>query len=442
VPLISKSRSDRDSSLKFKLKLSKAKAGEVPASVIPFVDAGVVSTGGASEGVAMADINADGIEDVAFTNYSSTVELYRNATDSEAQKASLVAAGSLALDSGPGKLLVADLNRDGRPDLLTPSVDINRLDIYLNITADGSDNFSFEGTSFQLPDWGWVNEACAADFDGDGIVDVAGVNQGSTTGKVPSRVFVYKNSTAVGASSPALTLAFTGTPSAVDDYAWPTSAVCADFNGDGKPDLASGNGSGVGVLLNQSAYDGSDLVLSAPTSFASNAGAVTAMAVGDFNGDGKPDLVTADGNTGSSQGDQWTVYLNQTDVGARSPSFSVTTRGGNLVYGVTTADINADGYDDVLITALGDASSADGSVDVYMAKADGSGDFEPVTRTFWGDELHAVAAGDLNGDGKPDFVAADAATGSATVRFQTQPDPDFVPEVNLVDAKGVGTLNP
>jgi hypothetical protein len=70
--------------------------------------------------------------------------------------------------------------------------------------------------------------------------------------------------------------------------------VLSDFNGDGKLDIATGSGfySGVAVLLGNG-----DGTFQSPTEFATGLGVVMALAVADFNADGKPDLVVVNGNS-------------------------------------------------------------------------------------------------------------------------------------------------
>lgn len=75
----------------------------------------------------------------------------------------------------------------------------------------------------------------------------------------------------------------------------PTSVVVGDFNGDGKPDLAvADNGSGcVSILLGNG-----DGTFRRQVNY-TTAGDPQSVAVGDFNADGKPDLVLANHNTNS-----------------------------------------------------------------------------------------------------------------------------------------------
>ena len=118
---------------------------------------------------------------------------------------------------------------------------------------------------------------------------------------------------------------------------------------------------------------------------------VRAVAVGDLDGDGKPDLATANHDS-----DSVSVLLN-----AGRGSFR--TRRDYLVaaspLSVAVADLNADGKLDVVT-----ASSSAAAVSVLLNK--GNGTFEPRRNYPTGDEPFAVAVGDLDGDGDPDLVTA------------------------------------
>src|SRR5262249_7005588 len=116
----------------------------------------------------------------------------------------------------------------------------------------------------------------AADFNGDGKPDLATANGGNNSNNV-SVLFNNGN----------------GTFGNKVDYpagASPRSVAAADFNGDGKPDLAVGNGgaSSVNVLRNNG-----DGTFAAAAYYSLDTGETYAVVAADLNGDGKPDLAAA-----------------------------------------------------------------------------------------------------------------------------------------------------
>jgi hypothetical protein len=146
------------------------------------------------------------------------------------------------------------------------------------------------------------------DFNGDGLPDLAVANAGSDT------VSVLLDTTPPGAT----------TPSFAPQQTFPTgfggvAVAVGDFDGDGKPDLAvtSSSPGTVSVLLNTTAAGATTPSFAPPQTFATDANPIS-VAVGDFNGDGKPDLAVANANS-----DTVSVLLN--DVVAVTASGSPAT---------------------------------------------------------------------------------------------------------------------
>ena len=176
----------------------------------------------------------------------------------------------------------------------------------------------------------------------------------------------------------------------------PVAVAIGDLNGDGKPDLAVANAGypsyNVSVLLGNG-----DGTLGPKTDYGTFAGPYS-LAIGDLNGDGRPDLVVGEFyNFGVS------VLLGNGDG-----SFGVTTafHTGSGVQSVAIGDLNGDGKPD-----LATANDYDNAVSVLLGNGDGS--FGGGTEFGTGSAAWSVAIGDLNGDGKPDLAVANA--GSATV---------------------------
>jgi hypothetical protein len=230
------------------------------------------------------------------------------------------------------------------------------------------------------------------DFNGDGTLDLVTANPGSGNATV-----LLGNGS--GWFNPA-----PGSPFAVG--AGPNWVAVGDFNRDGNLDLAIANsgpilsccGGTVTVLLGNgsggfSLAPGSPLVVGSVPVF---------VAVGDFNGDGKPDLAVVNGSV--------TVLLGDGSGGfSAAPGSPVPA--GNYPNFVAVGDLNGDGIPDLAVTCQ------EGCNDVTVLLGSGTGGFSPASGSPFtvGANSFSVAVGDFNGDGKPDLAVAVYSVGGVTV---------------------------
>lgn len=172
---------------------------------------------------------------------------------------------------------------------------------------------------------------------------------------------------------------------------FPRRVIAGDLNGDMKPDLVTANinGNNVSVFLN----NGMGAFPNAPTNLATaGATGVNDVAVADFNGDGKLDILSTNSATANI-----TLYL-----GNGNGTFGT---GTNTAAGVTPgslaiADLNADTKPDVVV-----GSTGAGTVNVLLANATGTGFMGLTAVTVTGSTgIGDVALVDLDGNNKPDLI--------------------------------------
>jgi hypothetical protein len=196
----------------------------------------------------------------------------------------------------------------------------------------------------------------------------------------------------------------------------PESVAVADVNGDGEPDLIVANqcadnscaaDGSVGVLLGNG-----DGTFRTAVTYDSGSPYAYSVMIGDVNGDGKPDLVVANecnpfiNCTNSGDGSVGVLLGNGDGTFQAAVTYD---SGGLQPDSVAVADVNGDGKLDIVVINMAEdgGSASSGSVGVLLGNGDGT--FRAaVTYTLTDRVAMAVTVADVNGDGKPDLVAANA----------------------------------
>jgi hypothetical protein len=183
--------------------------------------------------------------------------------------------------------------------------------------------------------------------------------------------------------------------------AHPEGIVVADFNGDGKMDIAVSNfdTNTIAVFLNQGSGNfGAPIVTAVKLTSATGLN-IGALAVGDFNQDGKPDLVV-----GTIAGSQVSIVLLGNGDGTFSQLDPIPNSFG--FFHAEVADLNSDGHQDLVF-------AENGNISVSLGKGDGTFTDSAQLRAGSAPGVYqGIAVADFNGDGKLDIVASDLLGGN------------------------------
>ena len=344
-----------------------------------------VATGVFPDAVAVGDFNLDSKPDLAVANQgSNNVSILIGDGSGQFTPGSPVDAGA-----GPFWLATGDLDLDGNPDIAVANSDSNNLTILL---GNGSGGFS-EPSGSPITVGSAPRSVAVADFNLDGKPDIAVANFKS------NNVTILSGDGSGGFSEPAGSPVGAGTN--------PNSLAVADFNLDGKPDLAVANlaDDNVTILLNTcDAFPCDDIGFMEPKGSPASVGSLPfSIAVGDFNKDGRADLAVP-----SLDDHNVTILLGNGSGGfiqpAGSPVDVVSTPRS-----VAVGDFNQDGNADL-------AAANNGSPNVTILLGDGTGGFTqsagppPVA----GANPTSVVVGDFNLDGKADLAVTNAGPDNVT----------------------------
>jgi hypothetical protein len=293
-----------------------------------------------------------------------------------------VLSGTFVAGFGPQGVAAADVNGDGKINIITANTGGNSLSILTNNGAGGfvfSSNYSVDRGPTTV---------IAADVNGDGKIDLISANY-------------YGNSLSVLTNDGHGGFAQSGLYAVGNN---PYFVTAADVNGDGKIDLISANRSDntLSVLTNDG---GGNFVLSATYTVGNSPLGVTAA---DVNGDGKIDLICPNSGDGNAP---LSILTNNGSGGfALSGTYAV----GSTPWMVSAADVNGDGKLDLISANYGDDT-------VSVLTNNGRGGFALAATYAVGHNPQAVAAADVNGDGKVDLITANTYGNSLSVLTNATP---------------------
>ena len=380
--------------------------GSSQVSGLDFANAVTYGSGGSEAySLAVADVNGDGKPDLVVANANGdTVGVLLGNGDGTFQTAVTYRLGGYHATS----VVVADVNGDGKPDLLVASCGSgsNCANGTVSVLLGNGDG-TFQTAVGYASGGSGATSVAVRDLNGDGKPDLVVGNYCVNSSCVNGVVGVLLGN-GDGTFQTAVTY-----PS---DGILAFSVAVADVNGDGKPDLLVAN------LLNNNSTAGlvsvllgnGDGTFQTAVTYDSGGYEALSLAVADVNGDGKFDLLVANACVNGNNCDNGAVGVLlgngdgtfQAAVGYGSGGNDVA---GAVVGSVTVADVNGDGWPDVLVAnkcgEIGGTCRTDGTVGVLLGNGDGT--FQTaVTYDSGSYNATSVAVADVNRDGKPDLMLA------------------------------------
>lgn len=369
----------------------------IPASFSPKFD---ISITGGYGGVSIADMDGDGWNDLVVARDDNTgIWIYRNlgsgGTLSLSSFDTPVSFPTLLSGTNGSGLKVIDFDNDGMLDMVTsgwtggPGV----FATFRNTSTPGTLSFEaveyWSGRSDESPVYN------AADIDGDGLPELI---SGEGSGGAGQNVWITQNMSTPGNIEFGYSILYFS--ATLDDA--PSSATIRDLNNDGKPEfILVRSFGGIFTVFTNTSTPGS---ISFGTNFSITEGIGGGINVADFNGDGKNDLAWKSGFSNDDVHIRLNTdtdgLLTDTDFATEIILDSEVSTYGSL----SIADINGDNKPDILATDNADVGIFE---NVFSGGAFSSNAFVPGYR-FQGSGVSTypatAQAADLNGDNKPDIV--------------------------------------
>jgi len=382
-------------------------------------------------GMVSFDIDGDGKLDAAVLNADpiNNISVFRNM--SLPDSADMEGAAGLTTGRYPyWKLVYGDLDGDGKADIVVVNSGDSNISVFRNTSTPGHISFDAAVNFGVGPN---PTEIVLDDFDHDGKLDMAVMCQPQDTTRGYFGISIFRNISSSGS------LSF---QSRVDFYT-PISGVAlasGDLNGDSLPELlyCPYPSNKLSFLVNTSTPG----TFSFDTIPSATVGSYpTGTAVGDLDGDGKPDIVV-------SNSEDSTAYLfrNTSTGGVLSFTQTLLPHAGSATHpnpgAVTIADLNLDGKPDLLIRLSNSISAAilqnttttPGSLSFAATQYISLIPDPAVTPNPYGEEqANGLAVGDYDGDGRPDLLLTnyrpqfDVFYNTLNIRHNRLSDPLIIP---------------
>ncbi|MGD0591596.1 MAG: FG-GAP-like repeat-containing protein [Bacteroidota bacterium] len=283
-------------------------------------------------GIAIVDVDGDGKLDLVVANYNSnTISVFRNTSTSGT--ISFATKVDFTTGLNPSSVAIGDVDGDGKPDLVVANYGSNTVSVFRNTSAIGSVSFAakVDFTTGLEP-----QSVAVGDVDGDGKPDLAVVDSSST-------VSVFRNTSAIGSVSFAASVDFT-------TGLGPSGVTIGDIDGDGRPDLAVVNYNSSTISVFRNTGTSGTISFAAKVDFTTGLNP-SSVAIGDVDGDGKLDFAVANYNSSTIS-----VFRNTGTIGSVSFADKIDFTTGTEPFIVAIGDVDGDGKPDFAVANFGSST--------------------------------------------------------------------------------------
>ena len=358
--------------------------------------------------VATGDIDGDGKPDMVTANYSSnSISVYRNiSTTGAITTASFAAKVDFTTGTGPYHVSIGDLDNDGKLDLVVVNNTATSVSVFRNTSTSGVINSSTLAAKVDFTTGSGPVGAAIGDIDKDGKADIVVANFGANT------ISVLRNTSVSGVISSSSFAAKVDFPDAINH---PYGIALGDIDGDGKTDVVVPNQASANVSVYRNLSTPGSITTS---SLATKVDFVTgsqpySAAVGDIDGDGKLDIAVANSASASIS------ILRNTSTGTTvSFSTKVDFTAGTTPYNIAIGDINGDGKPDIAV-----ANAGSNTVSIFRNTATSgtltTGSMAAKVDVATGTVPRSIAICDMDGDSKPDIAVGNFTASTVSILKNT-----------------------